>query len=98
MGRPQLAGGEAVRDRFGEDSPQEIRSRVLTPRPARSKLKRCFDDLRNPVTAAGIRAATVVYSGYGDAEFAVARRCAAVSLRTKKMESFSSALLATTGD
>jgi hypothetical protein len=74
MGRPQLAGGEAVRDRLGEDSPQEIGSRVLTPRPARSKLKQCVDDLRNPVFAAGIRTAAVVYSKCGDGEFALVRR------------------------
>ena len=87
-----------MREQFGEEPSQEIGSRVLTPRPARSKLKQCFDDLRNPVIAAGIRTAAVVYSRRGDAEFAVVRRCAAVSLRTEQMESFSSAFLATTGD
>lgn len=49
-------------------------------------LKRCFDDEREIVSAALIRSAGIVYSSYGDAEFAAARRSAARSMRNHLAE------------
>jgi hypothetical protein len=44
-------------------------------------LRRCFDDEKSPVSAPVLRAAALVYSSYGDREFAQVRRSASRLLR-----------------